>query len=120
MDPHFIGHLRLEPSDSDPTQLAVASKHFSFFDENGVEWKASTGELTGGAHIPWYFKPIIGYSFQEPYLSAATLHNIYCRNKTRSWRDTDAMFLSAMLVSGVNPVKARLMWSAVYVFGPHW
>ena len=119
MDSHYIGSLRLGPSAMDPTQLEV-KENFSFIDRHGIEWKARPGDLTGGAHIPWYFKPIIGHSFQEPYLSAATLHNIYCRNKTRSWQDTYAMFLSAMIVSGVNVVKARAMWLAVVLFGPHW
>ncbi len=119
-DAHFIGVLRLGESTVDPTQLEVESKKFAFVDKRGVRWEAHPGDLAGGAHIPWYVKPILGGSYQEPYLRAAVLHDIYCRSKVRSWQDTHNMFYWAMIVSGVNVVKARIMWSAVWVFGPKW
>jgi len=121
-DPHFVGILRLESDDSDPSgnTLVVASKHFAFYDDDGLAWEAKPGDKTDGASIPWLFKPIVGRSFQTPYLSAAVLHDIYCKSKVRTWQATDEMFYEAMITNGVNFVKAGAMWSAVYSFGPHW
>ena len=121
-DPHFVGLLQLEPDPTDKTEqmLVVVSESFPFFDTHGMEWTADKGAVTDGASIPGLLKPIIGKSFQTPYLPAAVLHDIYCKNKSRSWRQTDSMFYEAMITNGVNILKAATMWAAVYVFGPHW
>ena len=121
-DPHFVGILRLEPDTSDPTglTLVVASKSFAFFDSKGTEWEARPGDITDGASIPAIFKPLIGQSFNEFYLEPATLHDIYCKNKTRTWLATDAMFYEALVTKGVSRPRAWIMYLAVVIGGPHW
>jgi len=127
MDAHFIGVLRLSPDPANPNvTLIVDSKTFAFIDKHGVRWDSKRGDVVGGAHIPMLLKPIVGHSFQEPYLRAATLHDIYCdksipdRGRSRTWQATHRMFYDAMIVSGVNIARAFIMWSAVYTFGPKW
>lgn len=78
--------------------------------------------MTDGATIPDLFKPIIGESFESDFLPAAVIHDHYTDrvHRVRSWRDTARVFYQAMLVKGVNVVKAKTMYFAVYAFGPHW
>ena len=121
-DPHFVGVLVLEPDPTDTTneRLVVASDSFAFYDNHGVKWVADKGEVTDGASIPGLIKLFLGRSFREPYLPAATLHDIYCRSKTRSCAATADMFCQALITNGVDYVRAGAMWSAVRAFGPHW
>jgi hypothetical protein len=121
-DPRFIGTLSLKLADSDPKMMQL--KHdFSFIDSGGVIWTAKKGDMVGGTHIPKFLKIIIGYSYQQPYLPAAVLHDVYCNNKSRPWRQTDLMFYQAMLTNGMGQIKALTFYVAVFsyhLFGHGW
>ncbi len=119
-DPRFIGLIRIEPNPSDTDKSMLVGRDFSFIDSRGVTWTAHKGDITNGASIPNIFKIIIGGSYQMPYLPASVLHDIYCVSRVRPWRDTANMFYEALYTNGVFIAKARTMWLAVYLFGPHW
>lgn len=119
----FIGALKLGPNGADPlgkTKLLLDDLYF--VDPENFVWKAGKGDTTDGASIPDLFKPIIGESFEPDYLPAAVIHDHYTNrlHRVRPWRDTARVFYQAMLVNGVNVVKAKTMYFAVYAFGPHW
>jgi hypothetical protein len=113
-DPHFYGILRLDENS------VVVSRTFGFIDSHKVNWAAPQGSMTDGASIPGIAKLVIGGSFQEPYLRAAVLHDIYCKSRVRSWQNTAKMFYEAMITAGTNIIKAQAMYWAVYLGGPHW
>ena len=117
-DPRFVGVLSLHPSDD--RKFMVLDSDFSFIDSTDLMWTARKGDEVNGANIPKIFKPIIGTSYQNPYLPAAVIHDVYCKSRVRSWKDTARMFYEAMVTNGVNFIKAWVMYSAVYVGGPHW
>ena len=121
-DPFYVGLLILlrDPTDTTGRRLIVASDDFGFVDDDGVLWSAARYDTTDGASIPAYLKPLVGYSFEEPYLKASVLHDRYCRLKTRTWQSTAKMFRLGLETSGVSRPRAFAMWSAVYSFGPHW
>ena len=121
-DPRFVGVLSLSSYTGPTTAFGemVLNDDFAFIDARGVTWDAHKGDIVGGAHIPSIFKPLMGTSYETPYLGAAVLHDVWCRSMKRSWRDTDEMFREAMIVNGVSRVKADAMWFAVYIGGPHW
>ena len=119
-DPHFVGILKMEANPADPNTLIVASRSFAFYDEEGLEWEANRGATTDGASIPTILKPFVGHSFETPYVPGATLHDIYCQIKTRTWKRTARMFRSALICNGVSRPRAVLFWSAVYFWGPRW
>ena len=129
-DPRFIGTLSLSPyiesvnpspyTGYDATIAMVVDRDFGFIDSNRKEWWVRKGDITDGANIPWIAKYIIGGGFQQPYMPAAVLHDIYCRSKVWTWQDTDNMFYEAMILNGTILPKALTMWLAVYTFGPHW
>lgn len=121
--PCFFGELKLKPNETDVSgKTKVLLDDLYFIDPDKFVWKAGKGDVTDGASIPDLFKPIIGGSFEPAYLPAAIIHDHYTSrsHRVRSWRDTARAFYQAMLVNGVDVVKAKTMYFAVYAFGPHW
>jgi hypothetical protein len=86
---------------------------------SGDDRKSGT---TDGASIPPWAQKIIGRPYDASYLKAAIIHDHYCfqENHVRSWRRTHRMFYDAMVDLKVSKFKAKLMYYAVFVFGPHW
>ena len=121
--PCFIGKLKLIDNVSDPTgKTKMLADDLYFIDTDKFVWKAGKDDVTDGATIPPLFHPIIGGSFEPDFLPAAVIHDHYTNraHRVRTWRDTARVLYQAMLVNGVNIVKAKTMYFAVYVFGPHW
>jgi hypothetical protein len=117
----FIGTLSLSPNPQDPS-TQILNDDLYFVDGNRLVWKAGKGDTTDGASIPLLFQPIIGGPWERHYLPAAVMHDHYCddQHRVRSWRHTDRMFYEAMVANDTDAIKAKLMYYAVYVFGPHW
>ena len=83
---------------------------------------------TDGASIPVIFVPIIGDPRSREFMNAATVHDAYCakRNEggpyyhTATWQEVHRMFYDGLLASGTPPLKAKIMYAAVYLGGPRW
>jgi hypothetical protein len=93
---------------------------FGYIDSNGVGWEAKQGSATDGASIPKLFQPFIGTPWEESYIRAAVIHDWYCDHNVYPWRETHKVFYEIMIESGVPVRKAKLMFYAVYAFGPKW
>jgi hypothetical protein len=119
----FIGKLKLvdNPADSSGKTKKLADDLY-FVDPDKFVWKAGKDDITDGASIPELFQPIIGGPFEADYLPAAIIHDHYTKkaHRVRPWRDTARVFYQAMIVKGINVIKAKTMYFAVYSFGPHW
>ncbi len=48
------------------------------------------------------------------------IHDYYCDRKERSWQDTHQVFYYAMRAANVDEKTAKIMYGAVYLFGPRW
>jgi len=71
--------------------------------------------VTDFASVPsflWSFLPSWGR-----YGKASVLHDYIYQTHCRTRKEADDIFLEAMLVSGTNKHKARLMWLGVRLFG---
>ena len=75
-----------------------------------------SGFKTDFASIPRAFWSLIGHPAGE-YVQAAVLHDHLYRSKSVSRKHADDIFLEAMVVLGVSPIKRRLMYYAVRTFG---
>ena len=83
---------------------------------------------TDGASIPVIFVPIIGDPRSREFMNAATVHDAYSskRNEngpyyhTATWQEVHRMFYDGLLASGTPPLKAKIMYAAVYLGGPRW
>lgn len=93
---------------------------FTFTDSAGTAWSAPTGAVVDGASIPQVFWSIVGGPYEGEYRDASIVHDHECTIRVRPWRDVHRMFYQACLAGGVRPLKARLMYAAVYLFGPRW
>ena len=94
-------------------------KPFGYVNSKGQTWTVPAGAETDGASIPkafWLTHP----PFTGKYRSAAVIHDYYCRVQTRSWQTTHNVFYEAMRTAGVDDRTAKVMWGAVYNFGPRW
>lgn len=92
----------------------------TYLDPAGRDWPVPKDAWLDGASIPQVFWSIIGGPYDGNYLEASVVHDHYCITKSRSWRDTHRMFHEAMLFCEVAGFKARIMFYAVYRFGPRW
>jgi DNA/RNA endonuclease G (NUC1) len=92
----------------------------SYFDPAESEWPVPSGAWLDGASIPRAFWTLIGSPFTGRYLEPSMVHDHYCITRNRPWRDTHRMFHEAMLCRGVSGFKAKVMFYAVYRFGPRW
>jgi hypothetical protein len=87
---------------------------------DGEVWEAPAGLVTDGASIPWPLWSVIGGPFSGEYRNAAVIHDYYCEARSRPWRNVHKAFFLASLAGGTPDKKAKLMYFAVYRFGPRW
>lgn len=101
---------------------AVLLKPFAYVDGNGSRWECPAGETVDGASIPQVFWSIVGGPFEGKYRFASIVHDRYCRapHGGRTWRDVHRMFYEACLAGGTDPALAKVMYAAVFHFGPRW
>lgn len=92
----------------------------SFTQPDGQAWPVPAGVELDGASIPRFAWTLIGGPFEGCYRDASIVHDHYCVVRTRTWQATHNMFHDAMRASGESAVKAKIMYYAVYRFGPRW
>ncbi|MFW2543296.1 DUF1353 domain-containing protein [Primorskyibacter sp. 2E107] len=104
------------------------TRKIDFIDGFGQTWTAPPKTLTDGASIPILFEPLMGDRQSREYLEAAALHDAYCgvgnetleTYQTKRWEEVHRMFYEALLVAGTPPIRAKMMFAAVYLGGPRW
>jgi hypothetical protein len=114
----FIGTVQAEFNADGRTMKLL--QPFKYIDPAGIEWYAPQGSLIDGASIPRVAWSLIGGPFEGRYREASVIHDVACVQKTRPWNSVHEFFYFAMLTSGVDPLKAKVMYAAVHHFGPRW
>lgn len=127
----FTGELKLLPEGCQYTKdrKCQLGSMLTFKSPDGLVWQTDiwkAGNLesgtTDGASIPKWAQPIIGDAYDPSFLKAAIIHDHYCykENRVRPWLKTHRMFYYALIDLGIDKVKAKTMYFAVFTFGPHW
>lgn len=93
---------------------------FSYVQESGRAWPVPVETVVDGASIPKAFWSLIGGPFEGRYRDASIVHDYYCNEQSRPWREVHRVFYDAMLCSGVPLPQAKVIFYAVYRFGPRW
>ncbi|KQW47223.1 MULTISPECIES: DUF1353 domain-containing protein [unclassified Ensifer] len=101
-------------------RTATLLGEFSFEDAKGVVWKVPGGTVVDGASIPWSLWSVIGSPWTGLYREASVTHDYYCEMKSKDWKEVHRMFFDGMMANGVNSTQAKIMYAAVYRFGPRW
>lgn len=116
----FIGRLELVPQGCEQSGKCTLAHDFGYRDPKGVGWQAKAGLVTDGASIPAIAQPIIGSPWDPQFVRAAVLHDHYCIRTVYPRTQTHRMFYDALIESGVNRVKASVMYYAVMVGSHMW
>jgi Protein of unknown function (DUF1353) len=91
-----------------------------FIDTGGTHWNAPQGALVDGASNPHAFWSVIGGPFEGRYREALVIHDVACEERGRPWKEVHRAFYNAMRCRGVSELQAKIMYYAVYHFGPRW
>ena len=83
-------------------------------------WIAPKGSIVDGASIPQPFWSIIGGPFEGLYRDASVIHDVACDERKKHWWAVHEVFYFGMRARGVNAIQAKVMYAAVYHFGPRW
>jgi hypothetical protein len=114
----YVGSVQTEWLEPDRKMRLLAP--FSYIDPNGHEWRAPKGWVIDGASIPRFAWSIVGGPYDGKYRNASVIHDVACDEQAEPWEQVHETFYWAMLASEVEPWRAKLMYAAVYHFGPRW
>ncbi|HGM8089608.1 TPA: DUF1353 domain-containing protein [Pseudomonas aeruginosa] len=93
---------------------------YCYYSPDGTAWPVPAGTIVDGASIPQIMWSLIGGPFEGLYRNGSVIHDYYCVIQSRTWQETHRMFYDAMRCNGVEVLKAKIMFYAVYRFGPRW
>jgi hypothetical protein len=92
----------------------------TYIDARGERWIAPKGAVVDGASIPRSLWSIVGAPFSGKYRKSSVIHDYFCQVMSRPWRDVHKVFFEASVVEGTSLYHAKLMYGAVYAWGPRW
>jgi hypothetical protein len=115
---HFVGTVKTEWIEPDRKMRLLDD--FSYVDTKGATWAAPKGSVVDGASIPQVLWSVVGSPYTGEYRNASVVHDVACIKREKPWQDVHRMFYEACRAGGVGEQKAKLMYSAVYHFGPKW
>ncbi len=114
----FEGRVVAEWHDDGREMTLVAP--FAYLDPAAVRWLAPAGSVVNGASIPRAFWSVIGGPFEGRFRNASVVHDVACVERSRPWRQVHRMFYEACRCGRTNVLQAKIMYYAVYHFGPRW
>ena len=114
----FIGEVRTRWLEDGRKMELLDS--MAYIDQHGGSWDAPKGSIIDGASIPQFAWSVVGGPYDHKYRNASVIHDVACDRKARRWEDVHEAFYNAMRASGVELARARVMYAAVYHFGPRW
>src|SRR5262245_52447388 len=114
----FIGEIvaRWMP-DGQRMQL---TEQFAYMDARSERWTVPEGTIVDGASIPRYLWTVVGAPFAGKYRRSSVIHDYFCQKMSRPWRDVHKVFYEASVAEGNSLYHAKLMYGAVYAWGPRW
>ena len=108
-----MGVVKTEWLDPDARSMRLL-ENFGYTDPQGKLWIAPADSIIDGASIPQVFWSFMGGPFEGKYRNASVIHDVACDRKIESWKAVHRMFYYACLCGGVAPLKAKVMYWAVY------
>lgn len=94
---------------------------FVFVDPRGRRWIAPKGTEVNGASIPGSLWSIVGGPYEGKYRDASVIHDTYTSAPyVETWEKVHYMFYEGCRADGLGETEAKLMYYAVYHFGPRW
>ncbi len=104
---------------SDGLELRLL-EDFVYIDPRGKVWLAPKDFIVDGASIPRAFWTVVGGPLDGKYRNASIVHDEACVRREEPSEDVHLMFYEACRCGGIPEEKAKVMYAAVYHFGPRW
>ena len=114
----FVGTVIAEWTTPDRVMRLTAD--FAYLDPAGARWDAKAGSEIDGASIPPVLWSVVGSPYTGQYRNASVVHDVACKDRVRPWSAVHRMFYYACRCGGLGELKAKMMFAAVYHFGPRW
>ena len=111
----FTTELKIDYIDGKTWRVAEEFSYCVGAKDSGWLLTVPKGSATDFASIPSIIKGLIPTSWK--YSKASVLHDYLYRSGNKSKAISDAIFLEAMLASGLNKFGAYAMFFAVSIFG---
>ncbi|NLX98898.1 MAG: DUF1353 domain-containing protein [Rhodopirellula sp.] len=105
--------------DSDGRHMTLR-EDFAYVDPKDRRWLAPAGTTVDGASIPRAFWTLVGGPFEGRFRNASVIHDVGCVKMEDAWEDVHRVFYEACRCGGVDEQKAKMLYYAVYHFGPRW
>jgi hypothetical protein len=113
----YSGPIRTEWEQGRKMRLLEDARYIG---PDGRVWLAPKGWSIDGASIPQAFWCSVGGPYEDSYRDASVFHDVACDQRTARWQDVHYLFYTGMRCSGVKEQQAKIMYAAVYRFGPRW
>lgn len=115
----FSGRPQVEFDEQGRSMTLLSN--FSFWDDKGVQWTTPKGYQADGSSIPTSLWSITGQSpFTGRHRDPSIVHDYYCDNRVRPWKQTHRMYYEGCLARRMSPAGAKMFYAAVYLGGPRW
>ena len=62
----------------------------------------------------------MGAPFTGKYRKASVIDDFFCDSMTQPWQEVHRVFFDASITEGNDPYHAKMMFGAVYAWGPRW
>ena len=117
----FIGKGQIEQLKDDPF---VA--HFRLLDElrfeeaDGEVWVTPSNAILDGRSVPLLFNKLIGNPFDLEFRKTAITYDFAVKSKFHPWKSAQRMFYDGAVTEGVDPVKAKVMYTLLSASGSRW
>lgn len=105
---------------NDDGRNMTLTQDFTYIDPRSIRWFAPRGSVINGASIPRPFWSITGGPFEGKFRNASVVHDVACIEMSQTWEAVHRMFYDACRCGGVEETKAKLLYYAVYNYGPRW
>lgn len=117
----FVGTGQIEKLKDDPFIT-----HFRLIDElrfeeaNGEVWVTPSNAILDGRSVPLLFNKLIGNPFDRKFRKTAITYDFAVKSKFHPWRRAQRMFYDGAVTEGVDPVKAKVMYTLLSASGSRW
>ena len=112
-------YVNVGSSDPGWTEFELLSE-YRYKTSEEIIWVVPKGFVVNGASIPYQVWSVVGGPWSGRYRNAAVVHDWMCEEAIIDSNYVHRLFYDMMIESGVERVKARIMYIAVKAFGPQW
>ena len=117
----FVGSGQIEKLDDDPfvTHFRLIGE-LRFEQADGEVWVTPSNAILDGRSVPLLFNKLIGNPFNLDFRKTAITYDFAVKSKFHPWKRAQRMFYDGAVTEGVDPVKAKVMYTLLSASGSRW